>query len=46
MRPFTQSLPVLLATLVLAAPAGAQEVTVASPGGRNRVMVEVREGRL
>ena len=46
MRPIAHSLAALLAALVLAAPAQAQEVTVASPDGRNRVTVEVREGRL
>jgi alpha-glucosidase len=46
MRPVAQSLPALLATLVLAAPARAQEATVASQDGRNRVAVEAREGRL
>jgi len=46
MRPIAQSLAAFLAALVLAAPARAQEVTVASPGGRNRATVEAREGRL
>jgi alpha-glucosidase len=46
MRPVARSFAALLAALALAAPARAQELTVASPDGRNRVSLVLRDGGL